>query len=496
MGVALTAVARRSGWRLAGIAWLALAGCGGGPARALADAPRLDDARPSCQPAADPLRPLLVEWPATQRSALEARLQAGPAPLVVRYGGCELQVLRRCRAPGRYRWLATQPKREQLRLRNADEVHAKVPLGAARLVAAVERHGELRLDLTVVGEFASERAPGRDELIGECEGATHVVAAVAVGAFELASAAGAGVEAGAELPAVGVGGRSEHDRGYLARDGEAQACRGTRAAGPPQGCGAPLELELVELPGGAAAAGAGGEKGGEEGGELGGACPSGMAEVPGGTLETAAGTVGVATFCLDREEVSAAAYQRCVELGECTQIAAPTQTRAQTAEPGRCNLPGASRRRHPVNCLDWAQARAYCRAQGRRLPRAAELEWAARGGEQRRRYPWGDEAPSSRHLNACGRECDRRGAMVDARDGHVGTAPVASFPAGRGRWGLDDLAGNVAEWSETAVAGERLVVGGSARSRRPEQVRAGAREAVSPELRRADVGVRCAAQVE
>jgi formylglycine-generating enzyme required for sulfatase activity len=98
----------------------------------------------------------------------------------------------------------------------------------------------------------------------------------------------------------------------------------------------------------------------------------------------------------------------------------------------------------PVVGVSWYAARTYCfwlsmlESGGKkfdlyRLPTEKEWEFAAAGAEGRR-FPWGNETPSKRHVN------------LNNNEGL--TIPVGRYPDGATPEGLYDMTGNVIQWME------------------------------------------------
>ena len=168
-------------------------------------------------------------------------------------------------------------------------------------------------------------------------------------------------------------------------------------------------------------------------------CPGTMRAVRGGKMTMGGGWlplgdtfhVTLSPYCIDEREVTVAEYAACVRRKQCSEPEAYVDSvRTEIS----CNWSVPNKDDHPINCVGWEQAHAYCAARGKELPTEAQWEMAARGGANgpRRGYPWGDTYPTDGH--ACWSFYKQRS----------GTCAVGGFPANA--LGLRDMAGNVSEW--------------------------------------------------
>jgi formylglycine-generating enzyme required for sulfatase activity len=141
-------------------------------------------------------------------------------------------------------------------------------------------------------------------------------------------------------------------------------------------------------------------------------------------------TVYLSTYSIDKYEVVNARYKACVDADGCT---APHNTRSYTRQSYYGNQTYDN---YPVIYVDWYQAAAFCAWEGKRLPTEAEWEKAARGANDTRIYPWGNQAP----------DCTLANIYYNKADCVGDTSEVGSYPAGASPYGVLDMAGNVGEW--------------------------------------------------
>jgi formylglycine-generating enzyme required for sulfatase activity/tetratricopeptide (TPR) repeat protein len=224
-------------------------------------------------------------------------------------------------------------------------------------------------------------------------------------------------------------------------------------------------------------------------------CPSGMTFIPGGSFQIGSDdipgeelhAVDVESFCIDTTEVTVRDYSECVTRNNCT---------AAGDRYAQCNSTKEDRQDHPVNCVDWNQANAHCKAQNKRLPSEEEWEYAARAGRGYK-YPWGDGPPTS--LLCWNGEGNDRG-----KENRTTTCPVGKYPSGDARREearLHDMAGNVWEWTSSHHCPYRghncenkdyVFRGGSWQSSDAGEVRTTTRHSGSPNGFADDLGFRCA----
>jgi formylglycine-generating enzyme required for sulfatase activity len=139
--------------------------------------------------------------------------------------------------------------------------------------------------------------------------------------------------------------------------------------------------------------------------------------------------IGVA---FERYEVTNERYQHCVDAGACAVPTPQISTYFQQDAEDR-----------PASGVDAIQAAAFCHWIGRRLPTSDEWHYAATQGG-RTPWPWGAQEPS----------LERATLLYDATTPETQLQPstIGHHLQGATPEGIEDLIGNVQEWTATPKA--------------------------------------------
>ena len=156
-----------------------------------------------------------------------------------------------------------------------------------------------------------------------------------------------------------------------------------------------------------------------------------MGSEKGGDNEKPVHRLHLDAYEIGKYPVTNAQYQRFVQA---TNHRPPGYWRNETPPPWLEN--------HPVAYVSWYDAVAYCEwlsqetGKQYQLPSEAEWEKAARGTDDQREYPWGDEF-------------DPLKANTDEERGDWTTTPAGMYPLGASPYGVLGLSGNLWEWTRS-----------------------------------------------
>ena len=172
----------------------------------------------------------------------------------------------------------------------------------------------------------------------------------------------------------------------------------------------PVKADLIDIPGG----------------------PFKMGRDDGPKTEAPTHQATVGQFAMDKDEVTNFEYAQFVR----DMNYQPPQNWGGARPPKGQEL-------QPVAFVSYDDAMAFAAWRSKRdgvtyrLPTEEEWEYAARNGEQDNVYPWGNSWEANR---------------AGTQESGLTAQPVGTYPLGKNRWGVEDLVGNVWEWTSSKAS--------------------------------------------
>ncbi|MBR4532453.1 formylglycine-generating enzyme family protein [bacterium] len=161
--------------------------------------------------------------------------------------------------------------------------------------------------------------------------------------------------------------------------------------------------------------------------------PTGLNEEEEGMKQSeGTNTVKLSAYYIDKYEVSNSQYKLCEDAGVCTE---PYDVTSIMYQNYYNNTTYAG---FPVIWVSYNQAATFCQWAGKKLPTEAQWEKAARG-KTMRKYPWGNDEPADNIESTQVNYTALFGDVTSVMWGEEGTSP----------YGVFNMAGNVAEWTDT-----------------------------------------------
>ena len=166
--------------------------------------------------------------------------------------------------------------------------------------------------------------------------------------------------------------------------------------------------------------------------------------------------VRLTRFTIDRDEVTVARYRLALAKGfqPPKPVGVTERDGPQGGASDACAFSAAPRGResHPLSCVSWVTAKAFCEHEGGTLPTEAQWEYAALAATRARKtiFPWGDDPPTCAQA-VWGRSIQ----YAECGDRSEGPVAVDDASADVNALGIRNLGGSLEEHTSDSSAGFR-----------------------------------------